>query len=181
MVVSGLTSILFGLAPALHTSASDLANPLREAGRSLQGGLRQALLRKGLVVAEVALSLMLLVAAGLMIRTFLAVQGVELGFRADRLLTVRVPLPEPRYPDRARRVLLCSGKIYYELAPERDKRSPQETAIVRVEQLYPFPEAEVRAVMSSYPNAAHVIWVQEEPRNMGAWSFVRGHLQPMLS
>jgi multifunctional 2-oxoglutarate metabolism enzyme len=80
-----------------------------------------------------------------------------------------------------KRILMCSGKIYYELAPERDKRNTQETAIVRLEQIYPFPEAQVRDVLKGYPNAAHVIWVQEEPRNMGAWSFVRGHLQPMLS
>jgi len=104
LLVSLLTSMLFGLAPALHVCTRDLAKPLREAGRGLAGGRRQAFLRKGLVVAEVALSLMLLVAAGLMIRTFMAVEGVELGFRADRLLTLRVPLPEKRYPDRARRV-----------------------------------------------------------------------------
>jgi putative ABC transport system permease protein len=104
VLVSGLTSILFGLAPALHTSTSDLANPLREVGRGLQGGARQAWLRKGLVVAEVALSLMLLVGAGLMMRTFMAVQDVELGFRTDRVLTLRVPLPDQRYPDRERRV-----------------------------------------------------------------------------
>src|SRR5262249_26174014 len=79
-------------------------------------------------------------------------------------------------PATVKRILMCSGKIYYELAPERDKRSPQETAIVRLEQIYPFPEAEVREVLKGYPSAAHVIWVQEEPRNMGAWSFVRGHL-----
>jgi putative ABC transport system permease protein len=104
VLVSAMTSVIFGLAPALHTSSRDLANPLREAGRGLQGGARQALLRKGLVVVEVALSLMLLIGAGLMIRTFMAVQDVELGFRTDRLLTMRVPLPEQRYPDRERRV-----------------------------------------------------------------------------
>jgi putative ABC transport system permease protein len=104
VLVSVLTSIIFGLAPALHTSTSDLANPLRESGRGLQGGSRQALLRKGLVIGEVALSLMLLVGAGLMMRTFMAVQDVELGFRTDRLLTMRIPLPEKRYPDRERRV-----------------------------------------------------------------------------
>jgi predicted permease len=104
VLVSAVTSIIFGLAPALHTSAGDLANPLRESGRGLQGGARQAFLRKALVVAEVALSLMLLVGAGLMMRTFMAVQDVELGFRTDRLLTMRVPLPERRYPDRERRV-----------------------------------------------------------------------------
>ncbi len=104
VLVSGLTSVLFGLAPALHASSANLADTLREAGRGLRGGSRQALLRKGLVVAEVALSLMLLVGAGLMMRTFMAVQDVELGFRTDRLLTMRVPLPEQRYPDRERRV-----------------------------------------------------------------------------
>jgi putative ABC transport system permease protein len=104
VIISGLTSFLFGLAPALHTSRRDLANPLREAGRGLQGGSKQALLRKSFVIAEVALSLMLLVGAGLMMRTFIAVKDVELGFRTDKLLTIRVPLPERRYPDRERRV-----------------------------------------------------------------------------
>ena len=104
LLVSALTSVIFGLAPALHTSTGDLANQLRESGRSLTGGRRQAFLRKGLVIAEVALSLMLLVGAGLMMRTFMAVQDVDLGFRTDRLLTMRVPLPEQRYPDRERRV-----------------------------------------------------------------------------
>lgn len=103
LLVSLLTSVVFGLAPTLHTCTRDLANSLREAGRGLAGSARQAILRKSLVVAEVALSLMLLVAASLMIRTFLAMQNVELGFRADRLLTMRVPLPEQRYPDLARR------------------------------------------------------------------------------
>ena len=103
LFVSLLTSVVFGLAPALHTCTRDLANSLREAGRGLAGNVRQAILRKSLVVAEVALSLMLLLAASLMIRTFLAMQNVELGFRTDRLLTMRVPLPEQRYPDPARR------------------------------------------------------------------------------
>jgi predicted permease len=104
LLVSGLTSLIFGLAPALHTSAGDLANPLRESGRGLQGGSKQALLRKGLVVVEVALSLILLVGGGLMMRTFMAVQEVDPGFRTDRLLTMRIPLPDRRYPDRERRV-----------------------------------------------------------------------------
>jgi predicted permease len=104
MLVTALTSVVFGLAPALHICKRNLANPLRESGRSLSGGPRQTYLRQALVVAEVALSLMLLVGAGLMIRTFMAVQDVELGFRSDRLLTMRIPLPEQRYPDRERRV-----------------------------------------------------------------------------
>jgi predicted permease len=103
LVVSALTSVVFGLAPALHTCTRELANPLREAGRGLAGTGRQAFLRRCLMVAEVALSLMLLVGASLMIRTFLAMSDVEFGFRPDRLLTMRVPLPEQRYPDSQRR------------------------------------------------------------------------------
>ena len=104
LVVSALTSIAFGLAPALHACSRDLVNPLREAGRGLSGSARQAFLRRSLVVGEVALSLMLLIAASLMIRTFIAVQNVDPGYRTDRLLTMRIPLPEQRYPDRQRRV-----------------------------------------------------------------------------
>ena len=79
-----------------------------------------------------------------------------------------------------KRVLLCSGKIYYELLAAREARKSTDTAIIRLEQLYPFPETEVFEILRRYPNADCVIFVQEEPRNMGAWSFVRGHLQPML-
>jgi putative ABC transport system permease protein len=104
LAASVLTSLLFGLAPALHTATHDLANPLREAGRSQMGSRRQAFLRQGLVIAEVALSLLLLVGAGLMIRSVLAMQNADLGFRTERVLTMRVPLPEKRYPDRERRV-----------------------------------------------------------------------------
>ena len=103
LIVSAVTSIVFGLAPALHICGRGLANSLRETGRGVAGNLRQALLRKTLVVGEVALSLMLLVGASLMIRTFLAMQEIDLGFRADRLLTMRVPLSEQLYPDVERR------------------------------------------------------------------------------
>ena len=104
LAVSVVTSVIFGLAPALHATATDLVSSLRETGRSVTGGRRQARLRQSLVVAEVALSVVLLVAAGLLLRTALAVQHVEVGFRTDRVLTMRVPLPESRYPDRERRV-----------------------------------------------------------------------------
>jgi putative ABC transport system permease protein len=105
LLVSAATSVIFGLAPALHTCRRDLMNPLRSSGRSVTGGTAQALLRKSLVVGAVALSIMLMVGASLMIRTVLAVGRVELGFRPDRVLTLRVPLPDRKYPDPARRVL----------------------------------------------------------------------------
>ncbi len=104
LAVSAATSLLFGLAPALHAATSDLANQLRETGRAVTGGLRQRLLRGGLVVVEVGLSLMLLVGAGLMIRTLLAIQSVPLGIQADRVLVMRVPLSQQRYPEPARRI-----------------------------------------------------------------------------
>ena len=101
--VSAATAVLFGLAPALHASR-DVANPLREAGRGLSGGgRRHVLVNNALVVTEVALSIVLLVAASLMIRTVTAMSEVPLGFHPDRLLTLRVPLNEVRYPDPQRR------------------------------------------------------------------------------
>jgi 2-oxoglutarate dehydrogenase complex dehydrogenase (E1) component-like enzyme len=88
-------------------------------------------------------------------------------------------LDDPRYEsaDRAAvsRVLLCSGKIGHELLAARDAKD-LDTAIVRVEQLYPWPEDQVRAILESYPATALVRWVQEEPENMGAWSFVHRRL-----
>jgi hypothetical protein len=106
VALSALTAVVFGLAPALHASRRDVANPLRESGRGMSGGgLRQVLMRNGLVVGEVALSLVLLVGASLMIRTVVAMKNVEPGFRPDRLLTMRVPLAQVRYPDAQRRVL----------------------------------------------------------------------------
>ena len=103
LAVCVITSVICGLAPALHSSRRDLAVALRESGRSLAGGSRQALLRKTLVVAEVALALMLLAGSSLLIRTFLSLRQVDLGYPPDRFLLVRVPLSAERYPDGARR------------------------------------------------------------------------------
>ena len=102
--VAAATSLIFGLAPALHT-VGDLMNPLRSSGRSVTGGTTQALLRRSLVVGAVALSIMLMVGASLMIRSVLTVTGVSVGFAPERILTLRVPLPERKYPDPARRAI----------------------------------------------------------------------------
>jgi 2-oxoglutarate dehydrogenase E1 component len=83
-------------------------------------------------------------------------------------------------PSAIRRILACSGKIYTELRAAHEARGIADIAIVRVEQLYPFPQAEFAALLRKYSACTHVVWVQEEPRNMGAWAFVRGHIQPML-
>ena len=78
------------------------------------------------------------------------------------------------------RVLFCSGKIYWELAAARDERGIANVAIVRMEQLYPFAQADVRDILATYSPHAEVLWVQEEPRNMGAWHFIRDHFEPLL-
>ena len=78
--------------------------------------------------------------------------------------------------DSVRRVLLCSGKIYYELLAERRKRGIEDIAIIRIERLYPFPLALLRAEIARYVAATEVVWVQEEPRNQGAWYQIKHHL-----
>jgi 2-oxoglutarate dehydrogenase E1 component len=75
--------------------------------------------------------------------------------------------------ERCERVILCSGKIYYELEHQRDKGKRDDVAIIRVEQLYPLPGERLRLVLSSYPHNTSVVWVQEEPENMGAWHYLR--------
>ena len=74
-------------------------------------------------------------------------------------------------PSAVRRVLLASGKVYWDLVARREKLGATDTAIVRVEQLYPLPEGELRTVLDAYPDAP-LTWVQEEPQNQGAWGFM---------
>jgi 2-oxoglutarate dehydrogenase E1 component len=78
-------------------------------------------------------------------------------------------------PTQARRILLCSGKLYYELAAERQERGIEEVALVRLEQLYPLREELLGAALERYGKDVPVVWVQEEPENMGAWRFLRIH------
>jgi 2-oxoglutarate dehydrogenase E1 component len=76
-----------------------------------------------------------------------------------------------------RRVVLCTGQFYYDLLAAREERNRNDVAIVRVEQLYPFPSDEIQTELSRYPAGVELIWAQEEPRNMGAWRFVEENLQ----
>lgn len=75
-------------------------------------------------------------------------------------------------PDKVTRIVFCSGKLYYELFEEKETKNYHETAIVRIEQLYPLPEKQIRRVLGKYKNAKDYIWSQEEPVNMGAWTFM---------
>ena len=81
---------------------------------------------------------------------------------------------------KVKRVVLCSGKVYYDLLEDQTKRGQDDVAIVRVEQLYPFPRALLAAELKKYGNAADVVWCQEEPMNQGAWYQIRHHLQACL-
>ncbi|MBM3501103.1 MAG: multifunctional oxoglutarate decarboxylase/oxoglutarate dehydrogenase thiamine pyrophosphate-binding subunit/dihydrolipoyllysine-residue succinyltransferase subunit, partial [Armatimonadetes bacterium] len=82
--------------------------------------------------------------------------------------------------DAVRRLLLCSGKVYYDLLAERERRKSPHIAVARLEQLYPYPEWHVTKLLESYKRAQEIFWVQEEPCNMGAWSFVRPRLEAIL-
>jgi multifunctional 2-oxoglutarate metabolism enzyme len=92
--------------------------------------------------------------------------------------TFRPVLGEQELADRGavRRVLLCSGKVYYDLAHKRQETGRTDCAIARVERLYPLPAAQVAAELASFPAAEEVVWVQEEPGNMGAWPYIALHL-----
>jgi 2-oxoglutarate dehydrogenase E1 component len=82
-------------------------------------------------------------------------------------------------PDEVQRILFCSGKVAYDLKEQRDKRGAA-VAVVRVEQLYPFPHGQLLEIFGRYPNATELRWVQEEPENMGAWFFMRRWLAHRL-
>jgi len=80
-------------------------------------------------------------------------------------------------PARTRRVIVCSGKVYYDLLAHRREQKIDDIAIVRLEQQYPFPHAEFKAEMAKYPKTKEVVWCQEEPQNQGAWYRLRAYLR----
>jgi 2-oxoglutarate dehydrogenase E1 component len=89
-------------------------------------------------------------------------------------------LDDPTVTDKSKvtRIVLCTGKVAWDVMSERAKRNAN-VAVVRVEQLYPFPIAGLREIMSRYPSAKQMVWVQEEPENMGAWRFVDAIVWPV--
>jgi 2-oxoglutarate dehydrogenase complex dehydrogenase (E1) component-like enzyme len=98
----------------------------------------------------------------------------------DELTTgaFREVLADPAKLDvnRVSRVLICSGQVYYDLAAAREERKITDIAILRLEQIYPFAADQVRDAIESYPETAEVVWVQEEPRNMGPFFYVMPRL-----
>ncbi len=77
--------------------------------------------------------------------------------------------------------MLCTGKVYVDLMAAEQRGARPDIAICRVEQLYPVPMRDLRAAIDAFPEAGEVVWVQEEPENMGAWDFIRPHLQEVSS
>jgi 2-oxoglutarate dehydrogenase E1 component len=78
------------------------------------------------------------------------------------------------------RLVFCSGKVYFDLLKERRKEALRDVALVRIEQLYPFPSEEYQAMLNRYPNTREVVWCQEEPQNQGAWYQIRHRLQELV-
>jgi 2-oxoglutarate decarboxylase len=105
-----------------------------------------------------------------MLRMKAATSAVE-DFTEGKFVSV---IDDPTQPDPAavRRIVLCSGKLYYELAAEKEKQGHNDTAVVRLEQLYPLPHHKLGALFDRYPNATDIRWAQEEPANQGAWPFL---------
>ncbi len=91
-------------------------------------------------------------------------------------------IDDTRISDRAKvkRIVLCSGKVFYDLDSAREGISTDQVAIVRLEQFYPFPAEALKKIFASYPNTTEIVWTQEEPHNMGAWSFVEPRLRTIL-
>ena len=75
-------------------------------------------------------------------------------------------------PKKVTRLVLCAGKVFYDLLEKRRENGIEDVAIARVEQLYPFPETEIRALLDKFQNATEICWAQEEPRNQGSWFFM---------
>ena len=84
-------------------------------------------------------------------------------------------------PEKIERVILCSGQVFAALFKHRETNDIKNTAIVRVEQLNPFPWAQLKENLDSYPNAQNIVWCQEEPLNAGAWSFTQPRIETLLN
>jgi 2-oxoglutarate dehydrogenase complex dehydrogenase (E1) component-like enzyme len=98
----------------------------------------------------------------------------------DRGFQLLIDDPAQPAPSRVRRLLLCSGKVYYTLNSSREKEHVDDVAIVRVEQLYPLPRKELAGILQKYTDAEEIAWVQEEPANRGAWYYMQRQMPSLL-
>ena len=94
----------------------------------------------------------------------------------------RPVIDDPKAADRnaVRRLVFCSGKVYYDLDAGREDSNDGSVALIRLEQFYPFPTTAIKEIIASYPNATQFVWAQEEPKNMGGWTFVEDRISRLL-
>ncbi|HSI58516.1 MAG TPA: 2-oxoglutarate dehydrogenase E1 component [Ideonella sp.] len=83
--------------------------------------------------------------------------------------------------DKVKRIIACSGKVYYDLVKKREEKKAGDVAVIRVEQLYPFPHKAFAAELKKYPNATEIVWCQDEPQNQGAWFFVQHYIHENMN
>jgi 2-oxoglutarate dehydrogenase E1 component len=88
--------------------------------------------------------------------------------------------PEAGLVDNMKRIIFCSGKVYYDLLKYRNDRKIDDAAIIRIEQLYPLAEKKLREMLKPFPKNAKLVWCQEEPENMGAWTFMEPRLRTLF-
>ncbi|GAB4354895.1 MAG: 2-oxoglutarate dehydrogenase E1 component [Gammaproteobacteria bacterium] len=110
-----------------------------------------------------------------LLRHKLAVSSLE--DLTDGEFQLVIPEVDELDPKKVKQVILCAGKVYYDLLEERRAREIDHIAILRIEQLYPFPRETLTAALRKYSNAVNIVWCQEEPQNQGAWYQIRHHLQ----
>ena len=88
--------------------------------------------------------------------------------------------PEVGPAAKVKRVIFCSGKVYYDLLNYRTEKKIDNAAIIRVEQLYPLHEKKMKSMVNAFPEKAEIVWCQEEPQNMGAWTFIEPRLRKLF-
>lgn len=132
LAIAILTTLLSGLAPAIHAVRRQLATSLRDSGKGVSGGFRHAKLRNSIVVAEIAFSLVLLAGAGLLMRTMVALQTVDLGLNPDNILVARLPLPKERYKTAA------AKQQFFSQALRRIAELPGVIAVTETSTLPPY-------------------------------------------
>jgi 2-oxoglutarate dehydrogenase E1 component len=93
---------------------------------------------------------------------------------------VVIPEIDDINPKKVDRIILCSGKVYYDLLEKRRSQKIENVAIIRLEQLYPFPDEQIKAVFETYKQAKDIVWCQEEPQNQGSWFFLQQYLPACL-
>jgi 2-oxoglutarate dehydrogenase E1 component len=92
-----------------------------------------------------------------------------------------IPESKELKADKVKRIVACSGKVYYDLAKKREEKGADDVVLLRVEQLYPFPHKAFATELKKYPNATELVWCQDEPQNQGAWFFVQHYLHENMS